>query len=230
MNIEITGLTRRFGRTVAVAGADQCQEEPRRTGVRYAMSVPRGPAKSVAVLKRARVKRSVAALAAAVAAGLLAVACSSSPSGGATSQLTTAQSDRGHINFAHCMRAHGVQMPDPFHIAGHAGLSIYDPPRTSATHAAWAACGHFMQPTFNRKQVSQQALAAPRLRALTDYARCMRAHDIAMLDPTALGQLNLGNVPGISGHFGRSSPQFRSADTACRHLLPAGVVDNGTGP
>ena len=230
MNIEITGLTRRFGRTVAVAGADQCQEEPRRTGVRYAMSVPRGPAKSVAVLKRARVKRSVAALAAAVAAGLLAVACSSSPSGGATSQLTTAQSDRGHINFAHCMRAHGVQMPDPFHIAGHAGLSIYDPPRTSATHAAWAACGHFMQPAFNRKQVSQQALAAPRLRALTDYARCMRAHDIAMLDPTALGQLNLGNVPGISGHFGRSSPQFRSADTACRHLLPAGVVDNGTGP
>ena len=245
MNIEITGLTRRFGRTVAVAGADQCQEEPRRTGVRYAMSVPRGPAKSVAVLKRARVKRSVAALAAAVAAGLLAVACSSSPpapsvaslpghssaaGGGAMGQLTRAQSDRDMVNFAHCMRAHGVQMPDPFHIPGHTGLSIDDPPRTSATHAAWAACGHFMQPAFNRKQVSQQALAAPRLRALTDYARCMRAHDIAMLDPTALGQLNLGNVPGISGHFGRSSPQFRSADTACRHLLPAGVVDNGTGP
>jgi hypothetical protein len=210
--------------------AEQCQEERRRTGVRSATSVPRGPARYAAVLKRARVKRSVAALAGAVAAGLLVAACSSSPSGGATGQLTTAQSDRDYINFAHCMRAHGVQMPDPFHIAGHAGLSIYDPPRTSATHAAWAACGHFMQPTFNRKQVSQQALAAPRLRALTDYARCMRAHDIAMLDPTALGQLNLGNVPGISSDFGRNSPQFRAADAACRHLLPAGVADNGTGP
>ena len=214
---------------VTVQFSRQDMEETRRTGGRYAMGVPRGPAalKYAAVLRRA-VKRSAAALAGAVAAGLLAAACSSSPS--ATGQLTTAQADRGMVNFAHCMRAHGVQMPDPFHIAGHAGLSIYDPPRTSATHAAWAACGHFMQPAFNRKQVSQQALAAPRLRALTDYARCMRGHNIAMLDPTALGQLNLGNVPGISGHFGRSSPQFRSADTACRHLLPAGVEDNGTGP
>ena len=230
MNIEITGLTRRFGRTVAVAGADQCQEEPRRTGVRYATSVPRGPAKYAAVLKRARVKRSVAALAAAVAAGLLAVACSSSPSGGATSQLTTAQSDRGYINFAHCMRAHGVQMPDPFHIPGHTGLSIDDPPRTSGTRAAWAACGHFLQPTFNMKQAGQQALAVPRLHALTNYAQCMRAHDINMLDPTPLGQLNPGNVPGISSDFGRNSPQFRNADGACRHLLPAGVADTGSGP
>jgi hypothetical protein len=182
------------------------------------------------VLKRARVKRSVAALAGAVAAGLLVAACSSSPSGGATGQLTTAQSDRDYINFAHCMRAHGVQMSDPFHIPGHAGLSIDDPPRTSATRAAWVACGHFLQPTFNMKQAGQQAEAAPRLHALTNYARCMRAHDINMLDPNSLGQLNLGHVAGISSDFGRSSPQFRAADGACRHLLPAGVADDGSAP
>ena len=80
------------------------------------------------------------------------------------------------------------------------------------------------------KQAHQQALAAPRLHALTNYAQCMRAHDINMLDPTPLGQLNPGNVPGISSDFGRNSPQFRNADGACRHLLPAGVADTGSGP
>jgi len=37
-------------------------------------------------------------------------------------------------------------------------------------------------------------------------------------------------VPGITSDFGRYSPQFRAADTACRHLLPTGVHDDGTGP
>jgi hypothetical protein len=58
----------------------------------------------------------------------------------------------------------------------------------------------------------------------------MRGHDIGMLDPTPFGALSLGNVPGISNAFGRYSPQFRAADAACRHLLPAGVHDDGTGP
>ena len=208
--------------------AEQFQEECRRTGARYATGVPRVPAKYAAVLRRAGVKRSVAALAGAVAAGLLAAACSSSPP--ATGQLTTAQSDRDFVNFAHCMRAHGVQMQDPFHRPGHTGLSIYVPPHNSATDPAWAACTHFIQPTINMKNAGQQALAAPRLRALTEYARCMRAHDIPMLDPTLLGELNLGQVAGISSNFGRYSPQFRAADAACRHFLPAGVADDGTGP
>jgi hypothetical protein len=37
-------------------------------------------------------------------------------------------------------------------------------------------------------------------------------------------------VPGISNDYGRYSPQFRAADQACRHLLPADVHDDGTGP
>jgi len=190
-------------------------------------------------------RRVVAVLTGAMAVGVFAAACSSSRSSppvaslpghasaagsGATGQLTQAQSDRDMVNFAHCMRAHGVHMSDPFHIPGHAGLSIEDPPQDSATRVAYAACTHFIQPTIQMKQSAQQALAAPRMRALTDYARCMRAHNIPMLDPTTLGQLNLGHVAGVSSNFGRYSPQFRTADAACRHLLPAGVADNGTGP
>jgi len=87
-----------------------------------------------------------------------------------------------------------------------------------------------MQPIIQMKTAGQQALASPRLRALTNYARCMRAHDIPMLDPNSLGELNLGSPPGVSGNFGRYTPQFHAADAACRHLLPHGVADNGTGP
>jgi hypothetical protein len=90
---------------------------------------------------------------------------------------------------------------------------------------------HWIGPIIQAKQAGAAAAMSPaRLAALTRYARCMRAHDITMLDPTSFGALNLGNVPGMNSDFGRYSPQFRAADTTCRHLLPAGVRDNGTGP
>jgi len=170
-------------------------------------------------------------------------ACSSSPSapqvahlpgqgGQATTagQQTGAQMDRDMINFAHCMRAHGVQVPDPFHRAGHSGLSIELPAQTAANRPAFSACMHFLQPIIQMKNAHAAAVAGPMMQQLTQYARCMRSHDISMLDPTPQGQLNLGNVPGITSDFGRYSPQFRAADAACRHFLPAGVHDDGTGP
>jgi len=147
-----------------------------------------------------------------------------------TGQLTQAQSDRDMIDFARCMRAHGVQVPDPYHRAGHAGLSISLPGQTAANRPAFSACMHFLQPIIQMKNAYAAAAVAPELPALTRYARCMRQHDISMLDPTTTGQLNLGRIPGINSTFGRYSPQFRSADRACRHLLPPGVHDNGTGP
>lgn len=98
------------------------------------------------------------------------------------------------------------------------------------TTAALRACASLMpQPRKGTESGSSGQIAAE-LPGLIAYARCMRAHDIAMLDPNALGAVNLGHVPGISNGFGRYSPQFRSADAACRHLLPAGVHDDGTGP
>ena len=176
----------------------------------------------------------------------LAAACSSPSSGpqvaslgghhggnAAGQQLTQAQSDRDMVNFARCMRAHGVAMPDPVHEPGHAGLTLQFPSATPGPgmRAANAACQHFIGPIIQAKQAGAAAAMSPaRLAKLTAYARCMRAHDIPMLDPTSFGALNLGSPPGVSSDFGRYSPQFRAADTACRHLLPAGIRDNGTGP
>jgi hypothetical protein len=152
--------------------------------------------------------------------------------GGATTTtaLTQQSADQGMISFSRCLRAHGVSEPDPTHVPGHTGLSVQIPARTASTGAALDACDHFLTPTIDEKQAKAAAITPARLESLTNYARCMRGHDINMLDPDQYGELNLGTVAGITSDFGRYSPQFRSADSACRHLLPAGVHDDGSGP
>lgn len=195
----------------------------------------RGPGGPLVTLGRLLALCSVALLAAACSAGSSGRQVASLPGHSAgpagTATLTQAQADQDVVNFARCMRSHGVQMSDPFHRPGHAGLSTEIPPRDAATRTAWAACGHYMQALIAMKMAHATAIAAPNLDALTRYAQCMRAHDINMLDPTSFGALNLGNVPGMANNdYGRYSPQFRAADAACRHLLPAGVHDDGTGP
>jgi hypothetical protein len=178
-----------------------------------------------------------------VATGLLAAACSSPsatssvaslPGHHAQTQaagpLTQAQSDRDMVHFTRCLRSHGLAEPDPFHRPGHAGFSVDIPTPGPSTNAALSACNHFIAPLVQMKQAQGRQQMAAWLPALTHYAECMRTHDIPMLDPNAQGSLNLGNVPGISNDFGRYSPQFRAADTACRHLLPSAVHDDGTGP
>ena len=185
---------------------------------------------------------------AAVMVGVLAAvaaACSSGSSGpqvanvnghtgaaasGAATGFTSAEADQDFVNFAHCLRVHGVDAADPVHRPGHTGLSLVMPPETAANRAAFTACNHFIARIAAAKAAGARQELAQWLPSLVRYAACMRSHDIPMLDPGPQGQLELGNVPGISNDFGRNSPQFRSADAACRHLLPRGVRDDGTGP
>lgn len=145
--------------------------------------------------------------------------------------------DRSFIAFTQCMRHHGSQIGDPYHRAGHAGLTLDMPTMTPANKAAYNACKHIIASIISMKMagmaahqngLTYQQRAAEHL-GLVRYAQCMRAHGIPMLDPDANGNLDLGNVPGIAS-VGRYTPLFRRADHACRSLLPAGVSDNGTGP
>jgi hypothetical protein len=173
------------------------------------------------------------ALAATLLAAILLVGgCSSGQSsagGQAGQQLTQSQSDQAMVSFTQCMRDHGVQMSDPVHRPGHAGLSIDMPTQDAATRTGYAACNHFMAPIVQMKNAGAAAQAAPHLAALTRYAECMRAHDIPLLDPNQQGEVDMGRLPGML-NVGRYSPQFRTADAACRHVLPAGVTDDGSGP
>jgi hypothetical protein len=191
---------------------------------------------------RGRRRPAAGALASALLIAMLAAAgCSAGPTtsgasgggpvDGAVADPLVLQGDHDLVSFARCMRTYGVQMSDPYHQAGHVGLTVDTPPHDATTARAYARCGHYLQALIQIKETRTAALASSRLAALTRYAECMRAHDINMLDPTPRGEPDLGDVPGMANNgFGRSSPQFQSADATCRHLLPPGITDDGTGP
>jgi hypothetical protein len=149
------------------------------------------------------------------------------PSQSARSPRTLTQAQEFHrlVQFAECMRSHGINVPDPQ--PGRVQIPVATGP---ATAAAVRACQQWLPSFYPGNGVNPTPSLAAELPHLIAYARCMRGHDIAMLDPNSFGALNLGPVPGITNDFGRYSPQFRAADAACRHLLPAGVHDDGTGP
>ena len=139
--------------------------------------------------------------------------------------LTQAQEFQRLVKFAECMRSRGIDVPDPQ--PGRFQIPVATDP---ATAAALRACQQWLPALNTGSAGGVNGKLAAELPGLIAYARCMRSHDIAMLDPNSFGALNLGQVPGITNDFGRYSPQFRAADAACRHLLPAGVHDDGTGP
>jgi hypothetical protein len=138
--------------------------------------------------------------------------------------------DRGELRFARCMRAHGIDVADHHTRPGHSGLTLDIPPRGPQTRTAYAACGRYLQPLIETKLSHVPTVTGARRLGLIHYAECMREHGISMLDPTPQGSLNLGNLPGFNNSIGRYSPPFRFADSACKHLLPHGVFDNGNGP
>jgi hypothetical protein len=179
--------------------------------------------------------------------GTTAAACSSHPTGrtvaslpgssssaNAASAASSSQSsyDQDIVHYTRCLRSHGVNEPDPVNEThnGHTGLSFALPPATAANRPALNVCNHFIANLEAAKAAGASHELTSWMPHLVRYAACMRNHDVPMLDPGPQGQLNLGHVPSISSDFGRYSPQFRAADSACRHLLPAGVHDDGTGP
>ena len=191
-------------------------------------------------------RRVVQVVAIAIVSGVILAACSSSPPGrqvaslpghnaaangaSGTQSASLDNSDQDFVHYTRCLRQHGVNEPDPRQLPGHDGLSFQMPADTPANRPGLAACNHFIAKEMAAKQSGASRELASWLPSLVRYASCMRNHDISMLDPGPQGQLNLGNVAGITSSCGRYSPQFRAADAACRHLLPHGVRDDGTGP
>jgi hypothetical protein len=159
------------------------------------------------------------------------------PTGGGSAAHTAPTAagtlDQALIDYAHCMRAHGVTIADPAPRPGHSGLSL-DVPNlsTPGVSAADGECKQFLAPVVAAKQGAASARITPAaMRALLAYSRCMRSHDIPLLDPDPSdGHISLGDIAGINNDVGRQDPRFHSADAACRHLLPHGFPDDGTGP
>jgi hypothetical protein len=149
--------------------------------------------------------------AAAAGIGLLLVACGGS-AGGSTAHQTAYQRE---LAYAECMRARGLPgFPDPHSdgtfTSNDTDASDFSGPRFGS---ADRACAHLEGPGMTPAQ--QQQFTRQALR----FAACMRAHGITNFQYSPHGGSSGGmGVQGPGPAAG--TPQFQSAQQACRKLMP----------
>jgi hypothetical protein len=117
--------------------------------------------------------------------------------------------EEASLEFAACLRAHGVEVEDP-----QPGQNVKLPDRGPKTKKALAACQ-------GKLGTSGQELSAEEDEELKEgalaFARCMRKEGIDMGDPTFLGPGKfLLDIAGLD----TSSPAFEAAQDACQAKMP----------
>jgi hypothetical protein len=193
----------------------------------------------------------------------LLAACGSSPGGAAqvaslagdaTTTTTAAASgnadnpdnadaEQAMLDFAKCMREHGIDMPDPqfngdgggVFIAGKEGAD--SPQDKTKLDEAQTACQSYLDKVKSNTAPMDPARVEEEKQKLLDFAQCMRDHGIDFPDPqisTDGGglQVQLGG-PGLDA----DAPAFKEANDACSAQVgmpqpgsgPGGGVSTGTG-
>jgi hypothetical protein len=128
--------------------------------------------------------------------------------GGGSSSRGGASEEEAGLEFAECVRAHGVEIEDP-----KPAQSIALPNDDPKTKQAAAACkgklgaGQELSSGEN-EELKEGALA---------FAQCMRGEGIEMGDPTFPGPGKfLLDIDGLD----TESPAFKAAEEACHDKLP----------
>jgi hypothetical protein len=164
-----------------------------------------------------RTLRTAAAL---VLGGLTLAACggedpapANRSAGGGRPPTLDAKTKKAMLDFARCMREHGVDMPDPkFDQGGGAMIMQRNRGMTpEQQRAAEQACAKY-QRQVKPPPMSEEDQAKFRKEALA-HAKCMRAHGIDMPDPQ-FGER--GEVQQrIGGGMNPTDPKFQAAEKAC---------------
>ena len=114
--------------------------------------------------------------------------------------------------FAGCMRSHGIPVPDPNsqgQVEGAEALKQrYE--NTPQGQQALGACRNYLRGVVPERTAAQTKEFRE---AELKLAQCMRAHGIALADPTPSGDLQ---PPPQSI---QSSPQFQQAKEACAYIV-----------
>ena len=163
------------------------------------------------------------------AVSLLAVALAlAAGCGNGSSESPSASSDRGDsaasgdtsdamLNFARCMREHGVNIPDPdsrgrIKISPRAGFSPGH--LSSKVQEAQKACSRYQPGPGNFSQTDQRKFQEAALK----FARCMRKHGVDFPDPNfSDGGIGMLAPRGANPN----DPKLRAASKACEGILPA---------
>jgi hypothetical protein len=175
---------------------------------------------------------------AALGLAVLLAACGA-PVGASAPPTATPDPEKAMLQFAQCMRAHGINMPDPTS-NGNGGFSVRISGKGSEggmaqMQAAQKACQKY-QPKLSGGTSDNPAQFAQMQDRMLAFARCMRRHGINMPDPkfTNNGGGPIGVTLGKPGSnsFDPRSSQFQSAQKACSSYLgkaggPGGIVTFG---
>jgi hypothetical protein len=122
------------------------------------------------------------------------------------------------VSVAKCMRAHGIDVPDPTPGASGYGRSLLQLVNSyphAELSAAEQACRSYLAQAFTQFAASP-AQQAQRLRQLVLYAECMRSHGIDLPDPRTTGALGSG-VSKLPTSI-TNSPAFTAAHRVCASL------------
>lgn len=168
-------------------------------------------------------------------AGLSLAACGSSgnadPGGGSTSAQDAAASNSKALQFAQCMRAHGVpNFPDPS--GGKINLQIQRTPNSTAVNgvqvngpafqSAMKSCRSYL-PNGGHLTAAQTAEAKAQALAM---AKCMRTHGVPNFPDPQFQNAPDGGVGVRLGGTGidPSSPAFQAAQKDCGKIFGSAPV------
>ncbi|HEV2981026.1 MAG TPA: hypothetical protein VGX51_06310 [Solirubrobacteraceae bacterium] len=153
--------------------------------------------------------KSLPPLASCALASLALTACGGS---GSNANASAQDSEQQIVNFARCMREHGVGVSTPTGSGGPIRVKGTNP---QAMEAAQKACQRY-QPKGGKENLSP-AERAEREDQLNKFARCMREHGVPVQTQT----------PGSGGGLGirlkdvnPESPAFQTAQKACAGFMP----------
>jgi len=168
-----------------------------------------------------RRRRCVASVGLLAIVGVLAAGCGGSASGGGTSASERASEAReAALEYARCMREHGVDLPDPTFEEG--GIQQAGPPKgvpRAKLEKADKACEKYKS-AFEPPELSEEEQAELKKAALA-HARCMREHGVEKFpDPTfgENGEARIRVGPGTG--VDPEAPKFKEAQKACRDTQP----------
>jgi hypothetical protein len=172
-------------------------------------------------------------------------ACGSSSSSSSTAAAaaggggTTGSASQARLNFAKCMRSHGVNVPDPSANGGPAGGGPggggaggggFRALRSSPNFApAFTACRKLLGSAGGFGNITPAQRAQFR-QELVKFAECMRSHNVDIPDPSTSGGGGFGIFRQIP-QSERNSPAFQAALKSCSGVLPRfGRGGPGGGP
>ena len=156
-------------------------------------------------------------------------------SGSDTKDQSDKNPEDAMLDFARCMREHGVDMPDPdtsgggpgvvtFRAGGPASAGTKLDADTSKFQEAHEACKDLMgdvgpinMSPEQQQEMQDQALA---------FSRCMREHGVNMPDPTFDGGGVMMKIDGDGG-LDPSDPKFEEAQQACGSAFGPGGARAG---